>query len=171
LRHASAAEDLDPGAKEDAPDSPLELRARALRLLARREHSRAELARKLALRAESTEALEKLLDDLAARRQLSDERYAEERAHWMARKYGAARIRRELLAKGVAADTAARLSGESAQADLERARAILARKYRTPALTREERAKRGRFLQGRGFSLDVIRRLLRESPEESAAEN
>jgi regulatory protein len=170
LRRASAAEDLEPGAQSCAPDSPLQLRARALRLLARREHSRAELARKLALRAESGDALEKLLDDLAARRQLSDERYAEERTHWLARKYGAARIRRELLSKGVAAETAARLSGESAQADLERARAILARKYRAPASSREERAKRARFLQARGFSFDVIRRLLRESPGESAVE-
>lgn len=166
MRRASAAEDLEPGAKEGAPDSPLELRARALRLLARREHSRAELARKLAMRAESAEALEKLLDDLAARRQLSDERYAEERAHWMARKYGAARIRRELLSKGVAADTAARISGASGADDLKRARAILARKYREPAASREERARRARFLQGRGFSLDVIHRLLRQASGE-----
>jgi regulatory protein len=141
-----------------------------LRLLARREHSRAELARKLAMRAESTEALEKLLDELAARRQLSDERFAEERARWMARKYGAARIRRDLLGKGVAAETASRIAGEAARADLERARVILARKYRTPALTREERAKRARFLQGRGYSLDVIRQLLREGSGERVPE-
>jgi regulatory protein len=170
LRRASAAEDLEPGAQDRAPDTPLELRARALRLLARREHSRAELARKLAMRAESTEALEKLLDELAARRQLSDERFAEERAHWMARKYGAARIRRDLLGKGVAAETASRIAGESARADLERARAILARKYRSPALTREERARRARFLQGRGYSLDVIRQLLREGSGERVPE-
>ncbi len=170
MRRASAAEDPEPGARHGAPDTPLELRARALRLLARREHSRAELARKLAPRAESGEALEKLLDDLAARRQLSDERYAEERAHWMARKYGAARIRRDLLGKGVAAATAARIAGESARAALGRARAILARKYRLPALTREERARRARFLQGRGFSVDVIRQALRADPGEAAAE-
>jgi SOS response regulatory protein OraA/RecX len=47
---------------------------------------------------------------------------------------------------------------------------ILARKYRTPALTREERAKRARFLQGRGYSLDVIRQLLREGSGERVPE-
>jgi len=141
----------------DAPDTPGELKARALRLLARREHSRAELARKLAPRAESAEALEQLLDALAAKRQLSDERYAEARAHQLARKYGAARIRADLKAKGVAHDVAQRVSGAE---ERERAAAILARKYRSPAHTREERARRARFLQSRGFAYDTIRSLL-----------
>ena len=144
----------------DSPDSAPELRARALRLLARREHSRAELARKLAAHAENRAALERLLDALADRNQLSDERYAEERTRQLARKYGAARIRLELIAKGVAADTAARLSSTSADADFERARAILARKYRLPAAGAAERAKRMRFLRGRGFGHEIIRRLL-----------
>ncbi len=146
--------------KHRAPDSAQELKARALRLLARREHSRAELARKLAPHAVSREALEALLSDLEQRKQLSEERYAEERARQLARKYGAARIRQELVAKGISADTAARLSAASGLDDLERARAILARKYRAPATTIEERARRARFLQSRGFSYDVIRAAL-----------
>lgn len=150
----------------DSPDSAPELRARALRLLARREHSRAELARKLAAHAPSAEALEQLLDALAARRQLSDERYAEERARQLARKYGAARIRLDLIAKGVPAETAARLSSASGAGDVERARAILARKYRQPARSAAERARRMRFLQGRGFSHDIIRRLLSSADTE-----
>ncbi|TAJ98403.1 MAG: regulatory protein RecX [Chloroflexota bacterium] len=150
----------------DFPDSAPELRARALRLLARREHSRAELARKLAGHAESPGALEQLLDALAAAKQLCDERYAEERARQLGRKYGAARIRLDLIAKGVAADTAARLATASADADLERARAILARKYRTPAGSAAERARRARFLQGRGFGHEIIRRLLSSSETE-----
>jgi regulatory protein len=55
----------------------------------------------------------------------------------------------------------------SAEGELERARAVLERKYREPATSREERAKRGRFLQSRGFSMDVIARLLRDSEEVS----
>jgi len=141
----------------DTPDTPGELRSRALRLLARREHSRAELARKLAPHAGSREALALLLDALAARKQLSDERYAEARAHQLARKYGAARIRADLKAKGIAPELAARVSGEE---ELERAREILARKYRAAAATREEIARRMRFLQSRGFSHDTVRRLL-----------
>jgi len=142
---------------KDAPDTPLELRARALRLLARREHSRAELARKLAPRAESPAALAQLLEALAAKKQLSDERYAELRAHQLARKYGAARIRADLKAKGIAPEIVARATGDE---ELERARAILARKYRDAAVTRGECARRMRFLQGRGFSHETIRKLL-----------
>jgi len=139
---------------EPAADSPAELKARALRFLARREHSRAELSRKLAPHAESAEALLFLLDELEKRKQLSDERYAEVRAHWMARKYGAAKIRQDLKAKGVAEEVAARVSTDG---ELERARGILARKYRDAATTAEEKARRMRFLQGRGFSFDTIR--------------
>ena len=151
---------------KDSPDSAPELRARALRLLARREHSRAELARKLVVHAPSAEALQQLLDALAARRQLSDERFAEERARQLARKYGAARIRLDLISKGVAAQTAARLSQASADGDFERARAILARKYRQRATTAAERARRMRFLQGRGFGQGIIRRLLSSAETE-----
>jgi regulatory protein len=139
------------------PDSSEELKARALRYLVRREHSRDELARKLSPYAASPEILEGLLRGLESNKQLSNERFAEVRAHWLARKYGAAKIRQDLKAKGIEEHLVERVSGEG---ELERARAILARKYRVPAASREERAKRARFLQGRGFSGDVIRRLV-----------
>ena len=148
--------------KTEGPDTPTELKVRALRFLTRREHSRAELARKLAPHAESPQALDAVLTDLAQRNQLSDERYAETRAHWLSRKYGAAKIRHDLKAHGVADAVIERVSAEG---DLEKARAILARKYRAPVSTREEKAKRARFLQSRGFSYDVIRRLLDADPE------
>ena len=139
------------------PENAAELRARALRLLARREHSRAELVRKLAPRAESSPVLEGILEVLAQKNQLSEERYAEARARQLARKYGAAKIRQDLKAKGVDAQVIDRVSPED---DLERASAILKRKYREPATTREERARRARFLHSRGFSSDIIRSLL-----------
>jgi len=143
-----------------APDTPQELMARALRALARREHSRAELARKLAPRAESREALEALLDELVRRKQLSDERYAEQRAHVLSRKYGAARIRLELRARGVAADTAETVAAVAGADEFERARAILRKRYSASPATRVERARRMRFLQQRGFASDVIRAVL-----------
>lgn len=149
----------------DGPDTPGELGARALRYLARREHSRAELARKLAPHAESAQALELLLDALAAKKLLSDERYAEARAHQLARKYGAARIRQDLKAKGIDEDLVARVSAEGEAA---RAASILARKYRAPATTREERARRMRFLQSRGFSHDTIRRVVSSNSDDDA---
>lgn len=148
--------------KTERPDTPTELKVRALRFLTRREHSRAELARKLAPHAESPQALETLLNDLTLRKQLSDDRYAETRAHWLSRKYGAAMIRQDLKAHGVADAVVDRISTEG---DLERAKAIVARKYRKAATTREEKAKRARFLQSRGFSYDVIRRVIDADPE------
>jgi regulatory protein len=141
----------------DGPDTPAALKARALRHLVRREHSRFELARKLAPFTPSPAALEQLLDALAAKKQLSDERYAELRAHQLSRKYGAARIRLELKAKGINQELIARVGRES---ELARAASILQRKYRAPAGSREERARRMRFLQSRGFSHDTIRKLL-----------
>jgi regulatory protein len=114
-----------------------------------------ELQRKIAPHAESGEAVQALLDALEQKKQLSNARYAEARTHQLARKYGAARIRQDLKSKGVNEELVGRVSEAD---DLERARAILERKYRTAATTREERAKRMRFLQSRGFSSDVIRR-------------
>ena len=137
-------------------DSAQELKARGLRYLVRREHSRDELARKLAPHAESPEILEGTLNWLESTNKLSNQRFAEVRAHQLARKYGAARIRQDLKAKGIT-DYPVSAAGE-----LERARAILARKYRESAATREERAKRARFLQGRGFSYDTIRAVISE---------
>jgi len=139
------------------PDTPAELKARALRHLVRREHSRAELARKLAPHAQSQEALDALLEQLVSRKQLSDERFAEERARMLSRKYGPAKIRHDLKSKGIAEEIVERIAPVD---ELAQARAILSRKYTEPASTREERARRARFLQSRGFSMDVIARLL-----------
>lgn len=135
-----------------------ELKARALRYLVRREHSREELARKLAPHAASKEILEGTLNWLESTNQLSNQRFAEIRAHILARKYGAARIRQDLQSKGVSEEIASRAVAELD--DVAKAREILARKYRAPATSREECAKRARFLQSRGFSGEVIRRLV-----------
>jgi regulatory protein len=161
LATRAAGRSAFPTEKEKPPererDSSGELKARALRYLARREHSRDELRRKLSPYAESPEILEGALDWLESTNRLSNQRFAEARAHWMARKYGAARIRHDLKAKGVEDELVDRVS---AQGELERARAICARKYRAPATTREERARRARFLQSRGFSYDTIRSVI-----------
>jgi len=145
-------------AAQPETDALDELRARALRYLVRREHSREELARKLSPYAASAEILEGLLRELEGRKLLSNERFAEVRAHWLGRKYGAARIRHDLRGKGIPEELAGRVA--AGLNEVEKAKGILARKYREPASTREERAKRARFLQGRGFSYDTIRSAL-----------
>jgi len=141
---------------DEKPDTPAELKARALRYLVRREHSRAELARKLAPYAESQAAVEAVLDLLLSKKQQSDERFASERARSLSRKYGSARVVHDLKSRGVAADIAERVACEAD--DLKKAGEIISRKFKTQATTREERARRARFLQSRGFSYDVIRR-------------
>jgi regulatory protein len=136
------------------------LRERALRLLARREHSRAELARKLQAHADPEDGLEALLDDLTLHKLLSDERYAEARTRALSRRFGAARIAHDLRASGVE-DHLAEVALKTARAtEAERAREVWRRKFRTVAKTREERAKQMRFLQSRGFSFDAIRAVL-----------
>jgi regulatory protein len=133
------------------------LRERALRLLARREHSRAELARKLRADLRPDDDLEALLDELTARKLLSDERYAESRVRVLSRKFGAARIANELRAKGLDKALAEHASSTARLTEVERAREVWRRKFRIAPKTSEERARQMRFLQSRGFSFDAIR--------------
>jgi regulatory protein len=141
------------------------LRERALRFLAAREHSRTELKRKLAPHAESAEQLEALLEELVGKQQQSDARFAEARSHVLSRKFGASRIAHDLRSKGVSDEEAALAVDAARATDLERAREVYSRKFRTPPASREDRAKRMRFLQSRGFSFDVIKQVL-NGPDE-----
>ena len=146
------------------------LRERALSLLARREHARAELARKLAPHAESTEELESLLNDLSERRLLSDERYVEMRMNARGQRFGNARLAYELRTQGVSEELvdAALASGED---ELTRARQVWQRRFGDNAgkhlgdasekTSATERARQARFLTSRGFSGETIRRVLR----------
>ena len=147
------------------PARAVSLRTRALGFLARREHTSAELRRKLAPHAESTAELDTLLDDLVRRRLLSEERYAESRAHTLTRKFGAARIERELRARGVAQTVAASAAAAARASEFERAQEIWRRKFGTLPRDRSEQARQARFLMGRGFSAELVRRILRQ-PEE-----
>lgn len=136
------------------------LRERALRLLARREYARAELARKLKPHAESGEALEALLADLTARRLLSDERYVEMRMNARAARYGNARLAYELRTQGVSDELVAAALAASDD-ELSRARAAWQRKFGVGAQDDAERARQMRFLLSRGFSGETVRRVLR----------
>lgn len=138
------------------------LRERALRLLARREHARSELARKLMPYAESADALEALLDDLTDRRLLSDERYVEMRMNARGARFGNARLAYELRQQGVSEELVdAALS--TTTDELTRARQVWQRKFgaSNKAPDASERARQLRFLMSRGFSGETIRRVLR----------
>ena len=80
------------------------LRVRALRHLARREYTRQELARVLALHAENEAEVETVLDEFSQRGWLSETRAAEQLVHARRGRYGPVRIRRDLEAKGVSAE-------------------------------------------------------------------
>ena len=136
------------------------LRERALRFLARREHTRAELARRLGPHVEDAAQLEALLDELQRRKLLSDARYAEARVHTLSRKYGAARIERDLRARGVSKDLAGEAARRAAGTELERARTIWQRKFGSLPRNLHQHAAQARFMLARGFSMDVVKRIL-----------
>jgi regulatory protein len=150
--------------KPDCATAPAPaLTARALRLLARREHTRRELRRKLAAHAGDPAVLEALLDDLTRRGWLSDERFVEQFVHARRGRFGPARIRRALLERGVAEDEITRALAGLKDEELEAARAVWLRKFKAPPRTAEERARQVRFLQSRGFSVDVALRVVRSN--------
>jgi len=155
------------------------LKACALQWLAQREQSRVELRRKLLRRARAdlasavrpdgaseapaegvTEQVEAVLDWLESNGYLSAERFVESRVHARAARFGNLRIRQELQQHQLG------LSGELAQtlseSEIDRARAVRARRFAEAPRDAAERAKQARFLIGRGFSSDAVRAALRD---------
>jgi regulatory protein len=136
------------------------LLARALGYLARREHSRAELRRKLAVHAESAAQLDRLLDDLEAKKLLSDRRFTEVMARSRGERFGTARVRQELRAHGVGDPLVREAVGELTRTELQRARQVWRRKFDGPPADAAERARQMRFLAQRGFDAEVVRRVV-----------
>ena len=139
----------------------ISLRERALAMLARREHGRAELARKLAAHAESAEQIEALLDQLAARGWLSEQRFAESRATVLARKFGSRKIEYDLRSRGVAAEVVERTVDEVRAQELENCRTAWQKKFGALPQDAAERGRQMRFLAGRGFSAEAVRQVLK----------
>lgn len=141
------------------------LKGRALRLLTMREHSRAELARKLAPHAESAEQVDALLDELTALGFLSEQRFVESLLHRRAARHGSVRIRQELSASGIdPADYTEQLASLQ-QDEFARARAVWSRRFDVAPTDPRERARQMRFLLGRGFSSSVAQQVLRAAAE------
>jgi regulatory protein len=180
-----------------AARAPLSLKARAIGLLAQREHSRSELRRKLlrieqqrarqaamrrgaaigedgreTLPSEAAEmdddaavgvdadAVDALLDALAADGYLDETRFVESRLHLRSGRFGVQRIQQELAQHGLKLDAEQQATLRSSE--LERAREVWLRRFGPePATDQLERARQTRFLLARGFAADVVRRLLR----------
>lgn len=135
------------------------LRERALNLLARREHSRAELGRKLSPHGEADE-IAALLDQLEQENLLSNSRYAESLARSRAGRHGSLRLKSELRDKGVPDEVSSVVLAEARGNDLEAARVVWSKKFGHPPADAVERVKQMRFLAGRGFPLDIVRRVV-----------
>lgn len=163
MSHDAADEEFEVGPKPAAPRPGLSLKARAVGLLSRREHSRAELQRKLAPHADSQQALDKLLDDLAKAGWQSDERFTQGWVHRKASAHGAARVIQDLKLQGIPAEAIAAVQAELKESELSRAQGVWSRKFSRSGnpLSPTEYAKQGRFLASRGFSTEIIRRVLK----------
>jgi regulatory protein len=184
-------------AGDDAGPAPLDtpeqkaLRARALRWLAQREHSRAELEQKLgrwvrqqvarledggagAARAgsaamewsASAAGIAAVLDRLEACGLLSDARVAASLSAGRGQGWGRLRLQQALRRKGVGESLVRDTLAQTASSELERAQALWVRRFGQPAADRQEQARQARFLAARGFDAEVIRRVLRGLPDE-----
>jgi len=140
----------------DEPPTVVDVRRAGMDLLARREHSRLELRRKLGARDLPDELIEQALDDLQQDGLLSDQRFAESFAGSRLRRgQGPQRILAELRQRGVV-DALAEQALASLGADwLATARAVREKRFgRAVPQDFKERARQARFLQYRGFSAE-----------------
>ncbi len=136
---------------------PVNLRAKAIAHLARREHSRAELSTKLGRYSTDKAAIEGLLDALTSENLLSERRAAQSIVRARADRQGAMRVAGELRARGISGELAQEVLRDLQETELARARALWERKFGAAAVDAQSRARQMRFLQARGFSTDVIR--------------
>jgi regulatory protein len=159
----------DPLFEAKSPEEQVaDAKGQALKLLTRREHGREELLGKLVARGHSRAASESACDALAAAGLLSEARFVE---HFVSvktgRGAGPAKVRAELRAKGVAA---AAIDAELANAGVDWLASCeqVRRKRFGEALptTAAERARQARFLMGRGFGAEHIRRVLKGDVED-----
>jgi len=147
------------------PAPPPSLRARALKALARREHSRQELQAKLQPHAEDPAEIGPLLDDLEKRGWLSEARFVEQLTTVRRRRFGAARILHELREKGVSDAALSVAQSQLKEGEIEAARAVWKKKFGSLPTTLEERAKQARFLASRGFSSEAVHKVLRSEEQ------
>lgn len=153
--------------KSSAPEKSL--RQRALEYLGKREYSYKELGQKLQPYLDENDdgdSITAILDDFKIRGWLSDKRFTEQIVHARRAKFGSSKIVHELREKGV---DSALIDGAIEQlkdSELSSAVEVWRKKYKQAPADRSEWAKQARFLQSRGFSFDVIKKLM-NNPQEN----
>ena len=137
------------------------LKGRALRLLSGREHSRAELERKLKSYEEEPGTLARALDELQAKGFISEARVFESVLNRRSAKLGSTRIHQELQGKGLDPDAVSAALASLKATETERALAVWQKKFGAPPVDAPEAARQMRFLASRGFGADAIRRVVK----------
>jgi regulatory protein len=180
----------EPPAPREAGPTPAALKSRALRWLAQRDHGRAELERKLVTHARALARLaeqaaaasgaetgepgfggleepelrrrvELVLEQLAAAGLLNEARMAEAMLNARAPRFGERRLRQTMQQHGLEPALVDASLASVRDTELERARALWLRRFDGPGATPAERVRQMRFLVGRGFSSEVIRRVIK----------
>lgn len=148
---------------EAAPSGP-SLKARAVALLSRREYSRAELSRKLAPFAKDETELLEVLTSLTDQGWQSDERFVQGILHRKSPRQGMAMIVQSLRQQGVQPELVEEARDQLRQTEMVRARQVWEKRFAREGIPtdRQAYARQARFLAARGFSSDVINRLLRQ---------
>ena len=146
---------------------PAVVRAKALELLARREHSRLELRQKLLQRGYPSDRIDSVLDQLMAERLLDEGRYAELYAYNRADKgYGPLRIACELRERGVPEALVGATLALLADDWPAKLRVLHHKRFKSmiPA-DAAGRMQQTRVLRQHGFSLDQIKALFEQNDE------
>lgn len=148
------------------PAPPLSLKARALRYLSQREHSRFELRRKLLRYAEEGDDVDALLDFLEKNNWLSQERFAESLVNRKASRFGNSRVMAELQSHGVTGEALDEIKAGLSDSETARAVEVWRRKFGVVAEDAAARAKQMRFLLQRGFSQRAARIAMQGGPDD-----
>lgn len=146
----------------------ISLKGRALRLLSGREHSRAELQRKLSAHETEPGELAKALDELEAKGFINEQRVLESVVHQRSVKLGASRVRQELQAKGLDPEAVAQAVADLQGTEVARAREVWRKRFGQPPGDLAERGKQMRFLASRGFGGETIRRVVKGAEDDDA---
>ena len=142
-------------------------KARALRYLSQREHSRAELERKLAAHEPDAQRVAAALDELQAKGFIDERRVAESVLHRRAPRLGGLRVAQELRAKGLPADVVVEALERLREGELQRAHEVWRKRFGVAPSDPRERVRQARFLAGRGFAPEVIQRVLKGDLDEA----
>ncbi len=146
--------------KTKSTPEPGDLRERALRLLARREHSRAELARKLGQAGFAQHDIGPLLDEFEEKDWLSDRRFAESYVADHRARAGSIKLAYDLRQRGVNDTTIEDVLSKNRDSEPERAREVWRKKFGIQPTDATEKTRQVRFMQSRGFTTEAIRKTL-----------